>query len=78
MENLRIAGERLGKYDLEKRHAIELEDYERARHKKNQMDEFRSSIYQQLNIDQLLETNGVIHLIIHPICYYSNIFIDLC
>lgn len=59
MENLRVAGERLGKYDLEKRHAIELEDYERARHKKNQMDEFRASIYQQLNIEQLLETHGV-------------------
>lgn len=62
MENLRTAGERLGKYDLEKRHAIELEDYERARHKKNQMDEFRTGIYQQLNIDQLLETNGVIKI----------------
>lgn len=59
MENLRVAGERLGKYDLEKRHAIELEDYERARHKKNQMDEFRATIYQQLNVEQLLEPDGV-------------------
>ncbi|XP_044263745.1 centrosomal protein of 104 kDa [Tribolium madens] len=58
MESLRSAGEKLGKYELEKRHAIELEDYERARHKKNQMDEFRTSIYQELCVEQLLETDG--------------------
>lgn len=63
MENLRAAGERLGKYDLEKRHAIELEDYERARYKKNQMDEYRISIYQSVNVDQLLETEGVSNII---------------
>lgn len=59
MESLRTAGEKLGKYELEKRHAIELEDYERARHKKNQMDEYRMSVYQDLCVEQLLETDGV-------------------
>ncbi|XP_017773624.1 PREDICTED: centrosomal protein of 104 kDa isoform X2 [Nicrophorus vespilloides] len=59
MEQLKEAGGKLGKYELEKRHAIELEDYERASHKKNQMDEFRTGIYQQLNIDQLLEMKGI-------------------
>ncbi|KAK5648675.1 hypothetical protein RI129_003567 [Pyrocoelia pectoralis] len=59
MEKLRTAGERLGKYDLEKRHAIEMEDYERARHKKKQMEEFRQETYTNLSVDQLLETNGV-------------------
>ncbi|XP_008195174.2 centrosomal protein of 104 kDa [Tribolium castaneum] len=58
MENLRSAGEKLGKYELEKRHAIELEDYERARHKKNQMDEYRTSVYQEFCVEQLLETEG--------------------
>lgn len=59
MESLRVAGERLGKYELEKRHAIELEDYERARQKKNQMDEFRANAYEQICVEQLLENNGV-------------------
>lgn len=59
MECLREAGEKLGKYELEKRHAIEMEDYERARHKKNQMDEYRTYVYQQLVVEQLLEEVGV-------------------
>lgn len=58
MELLRTAGEKLGKYELEKRHAIELEDYEKAKHKKNQIDDFRATIYLQVNLEQLLETNG--------------------
>ncbi|XP_063905541.1 centrosomal protein of 104 kDa isoform X1 [Zophobas morio] len=58
MESIRAAGEKLGKYELEKRHAIELEDYERARHKKNQMDDYRAAIYHELCIEQLLETDG--------------------
>lgn len=59
MESLRSAGEKLGKYELEKRHAIELEDYERARHKKNQMDDYRVGVYQELCVEQLLESEGV-------------------
>lgn len=59
MENLRTAGEKLGKYELEKRHAIELEDYERARHKKSQIDEFRVATYQEMCVEQLLEVHGV-------------------
>ncbi|XP_022908235.1 centrosomal protein of 104 kDa [Onthophagus taurus] len=59
MQNLRDAGEKLGKYELEKKHAIEMEDYDRARYKKNQMDEYRNYVYQQLNVEQLLEENGV-------------------
>lgn len=62
MESLRTAGERLGKNELEKRHAIEMEDYERARHKKQQMEQFRSEIYKQLKIEELMETNGVRYL----------------
>ncbi|KAJ8923878.1 hypothetical protein NQ315_006654, partial [Exocentrus adspersus] len=56
---LRTAGEKLVKYELEKKHAIEMEDYEKARHKKNQMDQFRTNIFQELSIEQLLERDGV-------------------
>ncbi|KAF5301114.1 hypothetical protein FQR65_LT08944 [Abscondita terminalis] len=59
MEKLRAVGERLGKYDLEKRHAIEMEDYERAKHKKKQIEEFRKESYKNLCIEQLLEINGI-------------------
>lgn len=59
MESLRVVGEKLGKYELEKKHAIELEDYERARQKKNQMDEYRSNAYEQICVEQLLEHNDV-------------------
>lgn len=62
MESLRTAGGRLGKNELEKRHAIEMEDYERARHKKQQMEQFRSEVYRQLKIEELMETNGVRYL----------------
>lgn len=59
MVKLRTAGEKLGKYELEKRHAIELEDYERASYKKNQMDQYKNEIFQEICVDQLLEYSGV-------------------
>lgn len=59
IEKLREAGEKLGKYDLEKRHAIDMEDYERARRKKIQGDEYRQQVYQQLMVHQLLEAEEV-------------------
>jgi hypothetical protein len=59
MEDLRTAGERLSKYELEKRHAIQLEDYERAKLKKAQMDEYRHTVYRFLEVDDLLEISGV-------------------
>ncbi|PSN39132.1 Centrosomal protein of 104 kDa [Blattella germanica] len=58
MEDLRSAGEKLSKYELEKRHAIQLEDYERAKQKKAQMDEYRHTVYRFLEVDDLLEING--------------------
>ncbi|XP_021918251.1 centrosomal protein of 104 kDa isoform X2 [Zootermopsis nevadensis] len=58
MEDLRNAGEKLSKYELEKRHAIQLEDYERAKLKKAQMDEYRHTVYRFLEVDDLLEING--------------------
>ena len=52
-------GEKLGKYEVEKRQAVENEDYDKAKLKKVQMDEYRLQIYKDLNVQDLLETTGV-------------------
>lgn len=52
-------GEKLGKYEVEKRQAVENEDYDKAKLKKVQMDEYRLQIYKDLNVKDLLEQTGV-------------------
>ena len=52
-------GERLGRYEVEKRRAIETEDYDLAKVKKIQMDEYRLKIYKQLELHDLLEMSKV-------------------
>jgi hypothetical protein len=47
-------GERLARYDIEKRQAIEDEDYERAKLKKQQIQEYRAETYRQLQSHNLL------------------------
>lgn len=59
MENLRKAGERLGKYELEKKYAIALEDYDKAKAKKAQAQQYRQQVYQSLEVEDLLEIHGV-------------------
>lgn len=59
MENLRKAGERLGKYELEKKYAIALEDYDKAKAKKAQAQQYRQQVYQSLEVQDLLEPHGV-------------------
>lgn len=59
MENLRKAGERLGKYELEKKYAIALEDYDKAKAKKAQAQQYRQQVYQSLEVQDLLELQGV-------------------
>ncbi|XP_063975581.1 centrosomal protein of 104 kDa isoform X2 [Diachasmimorpha longicaudata] len=58
MEILRKAGERLGKYELEKKYAIALEDYDKAKAKKAQAQQYREQVYQSLEVEDLLELNG--------------------
>ncbi|CAD1475959.1 unnamed protein product, partial [Heterotrigona itama] len=58
MENLRKAGERLGKYELEKKYAIALEDYDKAKAKKAQAQQYRQQVYQSLEVQDLLELHG--------------------
>ncbi|KAG8037489.1 hypothetical protein G9C98_005699 [Cotesia typhae] len=53
------AGERLGKYELEKKYAIALEDYDKAKAKKAQAQHYRQEVYESLEINDLLEVDGV-------------------
>ena len=48
-------GERLGKFEVEKRQAVENEDYDKAKLKKVQMEEYRLQMYKQLDIHELLQ-----------------------
>lgn len=48
-------GERLARYDVEKQCAIEKRDYELAKKKKELMEDYRRSVYQQLEVYNLLD-----------------------
>lgn len=48
-------GERLGRYEVEKRCAVEKEDYDLAKEKKQQMELFRSRVYEQLQLHSLVD-----------------------
>ena len=52
-------GEKLGKYEVEKRQAVENEDYDKAKALKVKMDEYRLQVYKDYNIHDLLENAGV-------------------
>ena len=49
----------MGRYEVEKRRAIETEDYDLAKIKKIQMEEYRLQIYQQLEVSDLLKLSKV-------------------
>ncbi|XP_041448404.1 centrosomal protein of 104 kDa isoform X1 [Drosophila obscura] len=59
MTALRTAGERLGRYSLAKRQAVQQEDFTTARLRKEQMEMYRASVLRQLQVQQLLESQGV-------------------
>lgn len=68
-------GERLGRYDVEKHSAIEREDYDTAKQKKEQMEAYRLTVYQQLELHDLLDISQVnIHPFIHPHIHYCSKF----
>ncbi|NXU21217.1 CE104 protein, partial [Pardalotus punctatus] len=58
--DLQKVGERLGRYEVEKRYAVEKEDYDLAKKKKDQMDEYRLKVYQQLELHDLLDAQLLI------------------
>lgn len=51
----------MARYDVEKRCAIEKEDYDLAKKKKELMEEYRKSVYQQLEVHNLLDMAMVSH-----------------
>ncbi len=57
--DLQKVGERLGKYEVEKRRALENEDFDLAQQKKEQMEEYRVHIQQQLDYHSLLDDKPV-------------------
>ncbi|XP_022056229.2 centrosomal protein of 104 kDa isoform X2 [Acanthochromis polyacanthus] len=57
--DLQKVGERLARYDVEKRCAIEKEDYDLAKKKKELMEEYRKSVYQQLEVHNLLDMTTI-------------------
>lgn len=59
MGALRNAGERLGRYSLAKRQAVQQEDFMTAKLRKEQIEMYRNAVFEQLQIDILLEPNGV-------------------
>lgn len=75
MTDLRTAGERLSKLELEKRQAISCEDYDRAKQKKAQLDQYRNTVYRFLEVDDLLEVNGVRLSILQFFLHHNNLFI---
>ena len=82
-------GEKLGKFEVEKRQAVENEDYDKAKLKKVNMDEYRIQVYKDLHVHNLLEIDGVsigIKYIVHgsknqiysKFTYFERIFLNMC
>lgn len=55
MTDLYKVGERLGRLNVEKNKAIELEDFDLAKEKKHQIDEYRQYVYRHLNLAEILD-----------------------
>ncbi|XP_058824558.1 centrosomal protein of 104 kDa isoform X2 [Topomyia yanbarensis] len=57
MTALRTAGERLGRYALAKRQAVQQEDFSTARLRKEQIEMYRKAVFDQLKVDTLLRND---------------------
>jgi centrosomal protein CEP104 len=60
MNCLRTAGERLGRYALSKRLAVLKEDFNTARLRKEQIELYKKIVFEKLEIEKLLEANGLL------------------
>lgn len=60
MNCLRGAGERLGRYSLSKRLAVLKEDFTTANLRKEQMEIYKKIVFERLELDKLLETEGLL------------------
>lgn len=56
---LQHVGEKLARFEVEKRRAIERDDFEQAQLKKQAMDEYRYQVYRELRLEELLDAVGV-------------------
>lgn len=61
MSALRNAGERIGRYSLAKRQAVQQEDFIAAKLRKEQMEIYKKMVYSQLQVNVLLESNGMLY-----------------
>jgi hypothetical protein len=52
-------GEKLGKAEVEKRQAIDSENYDKAKSKKQQMDDYRHLAYEKLRVNDLLDASMI-------------------
>lgn len=59
MGALRSAGERLGRYSLAKRQAVQQEDFIAAKLRKEQMELYKRMVFEQLQVNTLLEPDGL-------------------
>lgn len=59
MTVLRCAGERMGRYALAKRQAVQQEDFTTAKLRKEQIEMYKNIVFEQLQVEMLLERNGV-------------------
>lgn len=59
MGALRSAGERLGRYSLAKRQAVQQEDFIAAKLRKEQMELYKKMVFEQLQVNVLLEHDGL-------------------
>lgn len=66
MNCLRSAGERLGRYALSKRLAVQKEDFTTANLRKEQMEIYKKVVFERLELDKLLEPDGL--LVENDIC----------
>uniref|UniRef100_A0A182LZ57 TOG domain-containing protein n=1 Tax=Anopheles culicifacies TaxID=139723 RepID=A0A182LZ57_9DIPT len=57
MGALRTAGERLGRYALAKRQAVQAEDFTTARLRKEQIEMYRKAVFDQLRVELLLRSD---------------------
>ena len=58
ISELEVAGEKLATLEMEKKLLAEKQQYEEAKEKKTAMENFRSKVYQELDISDLLEMQG--------------------
>lgn len=55
---LQKVGEKLGKMVIEKQMAVEMEDFDKARQKKQHIEEYRLNAYEHLRLPELMEMEG--------------------